>query len=68
MIYLYWVSQGLASLHKMRNDGNDVQDKPKKLGKYKTDTLAKEACKTHFEKACKMAIASGNELPTMRFF
>jgi len=67
MIYLYWISLGLASLHKMGTDGNDVDQKPKKIGKFKTDVDAKKACIEHFEKACKMAVVAGREVPTMKF-
>ena len=67
MIYLYWVSLGLASLHKMRKDGTDVDSKPVKIGKFKTEALAKDACLKHYEKACKMALAAGREKPEMKF-
>lgn len=64
MIYCYWVSRGIASLHKIK-DGNDVDESPKKIGRFKTDTEAKSACLKHYEKACKMAIAAGREEPTI---
>ena len=52
MIYCYYVSCGLASLHKMYASCNDVDEAPKKIGKFKTDLEAKAACLTHFNKAC----------------
>ena len=68
MIYIYWISQGLASLHKMNSNGSDVDQKPKKIGKFKTDKEAKEACIEHHAKACKMARAAGREEPEIKFF
>ena len=68
MIYMYWIAQGLASLHKMNVDGNDVDQKPKKIGKFKTDAEAKEACLEHHAKACKMARAAGRVEPICKFF
>ena len=63
MIYCYWVSLGLASLHKMQTDGNDADAAPKKIGKFKNDTEAKQACLAHYEKACKIARAAGRAEP-----
>ena len=68
MIYLYYVSRGLASLHKMHSNGNDINQKPVKIGKYSSDKEAKEACIEHHKKACKMADAAGRERPEFRFF
>lgn len=68
MIYLYWISNGLASLHKMETTGNDIDQKPKKIGKFKNDTEAKKACLDHFEKAATLAGRAGREVPTMKFF
>lgn len=68
MIYCYWISRGLASLHKMDSSGNDRDEKPKKIGKFKTDEEAKTACLAHYDKACKMATAAGRPIPALRFF
>lgn len=62
MIYCYWVSRGLASLHKMQ-DGGDADQAPKKIGKFETDKEAKDACLKHYEKARKMARAAGRKEP-----
>lgn len=67
MIYMYWISLGLASLHKVDPNGSDVDQKPKKIGKFKTDKEAKEACILHYQRACKMAKAAGREEPQLRF-
>jgi hypothetical protein len=67
MIYCYWVSLGLASLHKMHTNGNDTGAAPKKIGKFKTDAEAKQACFAHYEKSCKMAVAAGREKPEILF-
>ena len=67
MIYCYWISLGLASLHKIHTDGNDTDSAPKKIGKFKTDTEAKQACLAHYEKACKMALAAGRTKPKILF-
>lgn len=68
MIYMYWISLGLASLHKMDANGTDKEEKPKKIGKFKTDAEAKQACIDHHDKACKMAKAAGREEPQIKFF
>lgn len=68
MIYLYWISNGFASLHKTESTGCDVDQKPKKIGKFKTDAEAKKACLEHFDKAAKLAERTGREIPTMKFF
>jgi len=68
MIYMYWISLGLASLHKMDANGTDKEEKPKKIGKFKTDEQAKQACIDHHAKACKMARAAGREEPQIKFF
>ena len=67
MIYCYWVSLGLATLHKMCTDGNDTDTAPKKIGKFKTNAEAKQACLAHYEKACKMAVAAGRLEPKILF-
>lgn len=67
MIYCYWISIGLASLHKMHTDGNDADTVPKKIGKFKTDAEAKQACLAHYKKACKMAAAAGRDKPEILF-
>lgn len=67
MIYMYWISLGLASLHKMDANGSDTDQKPKKIGKFKTDKEAKEACILHHQKATKMARAAGREEPKLMF-
>ncbi len=65
MIYCYWVSLGLATLHKMQITGDDIDQKPKKIGRFKTDKEAKEACIEHYEKACKMAKVAGRAEPAI---
>ena len=67
MIYCYWISLGLASLHKMHAGGDDVDQTPKKIGRFKTDTEAKNACILHHERACKMARAAGRPEPKIMF-
>lgn len=67
MIYCYWISLGLASLHKISNDGNDADQSPKKIGKFTTDEAAKNACILHHERACKMAKAAGRAEPKIMF-
>ena len=67
MIYCYRISLGLASLHKMRTDGNDTDDAPKKIGKFKTDAEAKQACLAHYERACIMAVVAGRKKPEVLF-
>ena len=67
MIYCYRISMGLASLHKMHDDGNDVDQTPKKIGRFKTDKAAKDACILHHERACKMARAAGRAEPKIMF-
>lgn len=67
MIYCYWISLGLASLHKMHTNGNDTDEAPKKIGKFKNNTEAKQACIAHYEKACKMAVAAGRKKPEILF-
>jgi len=65
MIYCYYIAQKLASLHKMQTNGNDCDDKPKKIGRFASDAEAKKACQEHYEKACKMARAAGREEPKL---
>lgn len=67
MIYCYRVSIGLATLHKMRDDGDDIEDSPKKIGRFKTDKEAKAACILHHERACKMAKAANRPEPKILF-
>ena len=65
MIYCYYVSRGLASLHKMCASGNDVDKAPKKIGKFKTDSEAKAACLVHYNKACTMARSANRAEPAI---
>lgn len=65
LIYCYYVANKLASLHKMFASGNDVDQAPKKIGKFASDALAKEACLEHYNKACKIAKAAGREEPSL---
>ena len=67
MMYCYYISLGLASLHKITSDGNDVDQKPIKIGKFKNNDDAKNACITHYNKCCKMAFAAGREVPKIMF-
>lgn len=67
MIYHYRIRLGIATLNKIHSDGNDIDEKPKSIGKFKSESEAKEACKAHFEKVCKLASNTGRELPTMSF-
>jgi len=63
MIYCYYIANKLASLHKMYTNGDDCDDAPKKIGKFKTDAEAKAACLAHYDKACKMVNAAGRDVP-----
>ena len=67
MIYNYFIRQGVATLSKMSCDGSDIDIKPKKIGKYKTDAQAKSACQDHYMKACKIANAARREEPRIIF-
>ena len=67
MIYLYRIRLGLATLTKMEDSGTDIDQKPKKVGQYKTESAAKIACINHHEKACKMAQAAGRDEPKILF-
>ena len=67
MIYCYYISRGLASLHKMYKSGNDVDEKPKRIGKFKTDTEAKDACLRHYNKSVKIAENTGRSKPEIIF-
>lgn len=68
MIYLYWVSRGLASLHVVNRNGADIDRRFKKIGQFKTDTQAKEACLKHYEKACRAAENFGRKKPDIGWF
>lgn len=63
MIYCYYIANNLASLHKIKDDGDDYDEKPIKIGRFNTDAQAKDACLKHYEKACKMAKAANRNEP-----
>lgn len=67
MIYFYRIRLGNATLIKMDSEGNDVDKKPKAIGKFRTDEEAKKACLEHFDKAVTLAKRVGREVPTMVF-
>ena len=67
MIYCYYIARGLAYLHKMTSNGNDVDQKPVKIGKFKNNDDARNACIVHYDKCCKMAYAAGREAPKIMF-
>lgn len=55
--YMYYIAQGKATLNK-------GGDKPLvKIGVFKTDREAKNACELHYAKACKAAESFGRDLP-----
>jgi hypothetical protein len=56
-IYIYRITRGEAYLNK----GDDAPIK--KIGKFKTDTEAKQACEKHYEKALKGLLNLGLEVP-----
>lgn len=47
--------------------GNDIDKKPKLIGKFKNEVEAKKACLEHFNKAVTLAKRVGREVPTMMF-
>lgn len=67
MIYCYYIANKLASLHKMRTNGNDDDRAPVKIGRFASDAEAKEACLKHYEKACRMAVNAGRDKPQIMF-
>ena len=61
MTYIYRTAQGNAVLNK-------GEDYPLvKLGKFKTEQQAIEACKAHYAKACKALTNLGKPLPAVFF-
>lgn len=67
MIYFYHIRLANATLNKMDSQGNDINKKPKVIGKFKTEEEAKKACLEHFDKAVTLAKRVGREVPTMMF-
>lgn len=67
MIYFYHIRVGNATLNKMDDLGNDIDKKPKLIGKFKNEVEAKKACLEHFNKAVTLAKRVGREVPTMMF-
>lgn len=67
MIYFYRIRQGNATLNKMDSQGNDIDKKPKVIGKFKSEQEAKKACIDHFDKTVTLAKRLGREVPTMMF-
>jgi hypothetical protein len=61
MIYTYHTAQGTAVLNK----GDDYP--LVKIGKFKTEAQALEACKAHYAKACKALENFGKPLPGVFF-
>ena len=59
MVYFYSTAQGKAVLNK--GDGFPLV----KIGTFKTEALAIEACKAHYAKACKALANLGKPLPKM---
>lgn len=59
--YFYHTARGVAVL-------NRGDDKPlKRIGKFKTEAKAVEACKAHYEKACRALENLGREKPQAFF-
>jgi hypothetical protein len=67
MIYFYHIRLGNATLNKMDSQGNDLDKKPKLIGKFKSEEEAKKACLEHFNKSVTLAQRVGREIPTMVF-
>lgn len=65
MIYCYYISRGIASLHKLKTCGNDADAAPRKIGTFKNDNDAKNACLEHYKKCCAMARAAGRPEPAI---
>jgi hypothetical protein len=61
MIYMYHTAQGNAVLNK--GDGCPLI----KLGKFKTEAQAIEACKAHYARACKALTNFNKPLPSVFF-
>ena len=61
MVYTYHTAQGIAVLNK----GDDYP--LVKIGKFKTEAQALEACKAHYAKACKALENFGKPLPGVFF-
>lgn len=61
MQYFYQTAQGKAVLNK----GDDY--KPVKIGTFKTEREALEACKAHYAKACKALANLGKPSPEVFF-
>ena len=61
MIYTYHTAQGNAVLNK----GDDF--KLVKIGKFKTEREAVEACKAHYAKACKALANFNKPIPAVFF-
>jgi len=51
----------------MYSDGNDCDEKPKKIGRFKTEQEARQLCLEHYQKACKMALAANRQEPKILF-
>ena len=67
MIYVYRIFLGKATLLKLKRSGEDVDEKPKQIGSFRTYEAAEKACRKHFDKACRMADAAGRTRPEIRF-
>ena len=59
--YTYHTAQGQAVLNK----GDDFP--LVKIGKFKTEAQAVDACKAHYNKACKALANFGKPIPTVFF-
>ena len=60
-MYLYRTAGGKATLN--RGDDSPI----KKLGEYKTEKEALDACKKHYAKACKAAANLGKQIPPAHY-
>lgn len=67
MMYMYRVERGTAILTKVRPGGVDDPSPPCKIGSFKNDALARQACESHFAKVCSVARASNRTEPTIFF-
>ena len=67
MIYAYRIFLGKATLLKLKQSGEDVDEKPKQIGSFRTFADAEKACRKHFDKASRMADSAGRTRPEIRF-
>lgn len=64
-IHHYMIVRCTATLSRTRTDGSDIDEPVKRIGTFKTDTQAREACEAHYLKACRAARALGRPDPVI---